>query len=91
MKRTYTKPLIAMESFQLNASLAAACSTQTDDATGLPGIAIHYGENTCTANEEKPGLGYFGAMCDDNVVDVGGDGNDGICYHAHEYGIFLAS
>ena len=90
MKRTYTKPLIAMESFQLNAAIAAACSQREG------GIAIHYGENSCLASEEMPGLDYFGIACQEaggkDVVSGGPDGNDGICYHGFIAGIvFLAS
>lgn len=74
MKKAYTKPLIAMESFQLNAAIAASCSSEG-------GIAINYGENTCTLEAEMPGLGFFGIACEINVVSPGSDDNDGFCYH----------
>jgi hypothetical protein len=68
-----------VESFQLDAAIAASCS-----ASGAQ--AINYSLKTCTAAEEEPGLGYFGAACATeggiNVETlVGGDGNDGFCYH----------
>ncbi len=73
MKKTYVKPYVAVESFQLDAAIAAACSTENK-------IALHFGMNTCTAEEEAPGLNYFGNLCVHNV-QVEGDGNDLICYH----------
>jgi len=88
MKRTYTKPLIAMESFQLNAAIAAACSQREG------GIAIHHAENTCTALEEIGDM-IFGTACGDNGgtdVNATPDANDEICYHGFLYGeVFLAS
>ena len=73
MKKTYTKPYILVESFQLDAAIASACSTQNK-------IALNYGMDTCTAAEEAPGLNYFGNLCVHDVK-VEGDGNDVICYH----------
>ncbi len=78
MKRTYTKPLIAMESFQLNAAIAGACST--DDK-----IAINYGENTCGFDKEGAidnQWAFFNYNnCDVDLTGPGGDGNDTECYH----------
>ena len=73
MKKTYTKPYIAVESFQLDAAIAASCSSENK-------LALHYSMNTCTAAEEAPGLNYFGNLCIHDV-QVEGDGNDLICYH----------
>ena len=79
MKKEYSKPYLLVESFQLDAAIAASCS-----ASGAE--AINYSLNTCTAMEEAPGLGYFGQACaanggDDVATLVGSDGNDGFCYH----------
>lgn len=71
MKRTYTKPLIAMESFQLNAAIAASCSSED-------GIAIHYGENTCTYDD---GQFFNYNNCQFDLTGPEGDGNDTDCYH----------
>lgn len=78
MKKTYTKPYIAVESFQLDAAIASACSTQGKYTLG-------YSMNTCTLEDNKgstefKGSHYFGGMCLDKV-DVEGDGDDLICYH----------
>lgn len=79
MKKEYKKPYLLVESFQLDAAIAGACKQ-----AGLTPIN-HY-LNTCTAAEEAPELGYFGAACEaaggDNVnLWEGGDSNDGFCYH----------
>ena len=87
MKKEYAKPYIMVESFQLNAAIAASCSSQ--GAT-----PIHYGVDTCTAQEEAPGLGYFGVQCDWDVNKVEFDENDTICYHGPKSDLsvmFLAS
>ena len=78
MKKEYSKPYLLVESFQLDAAIAASCSS-------LGVTPLNYSLNTCTAAEEKPGLGYFGAACATeggvNVETLGGDGNDEYCYH----------
>lgn len=72
MKKIYTKPYLAVESFQLNAAIAASCSSDG-------GIAIHYGESTCSDSA----TGYFAdvGVCSFDGNGKGGDGNDGPCYH----------
>ena len=50
MKKTYSKPYIAVESFQLDAAIASSCSS-----TGK--MPLHFGQNSCTSFEEAPGLG----------------------------------
>lgn len=80
MKKEYVKPFLAVESFQLDAAIAASCSQ-------LNRVTLGYTENTCTLVEEMPDLGYFGAACakEPSGVDVtlnpGSDVNDGFCYH----------
>lgn len=78
MKKTYSKPYIAVESFQLDAAIASACSADGKHALG-------YSMNSCTLEDNKgstefTGLHYFGNACIHNVM-VEGDGNDLICYH----------
>lgn len=77
MKKEYAKPYIIIESFQLNAAVAASCSSESK-------IPINYGVANCTDKEEA-GAGYFGLACDTDVSSYptigGGDGNDGFCYH----------
>ena len=73
MKKEYKKPYLLVESFQLNAAIAASCTSEGK-------TPINHGMNSCTAVEETPNLGFFGALCDDNV-QVDGDGNDYYCYH----------
>ena len=74
MKKTYKKPYIAVESFQLDAAIAASCS-----ATGKQAIN-HTLETNCTALEEV-GVAYFGPGCDPQIVNGDGTGNDTHCYH----------
>lgn len=74
MKKTYTKPYIAAESFQLNAAIASSCSSEGKQPLG-------FYEQSCNLAEEIPTLGYFGVACVHNVTKPGADDNDGICYH----------
>ena len=87
MKKAYSKPLIAVESFQLNAAIAASCSKDGK-------LAINYARNTCTDVEEG-GPGYFGTACADigltDIVNPGGDANDEFCYHGPVGDLFLQS
>jgi hypothetical protein len=73
MKKTYSKPYIAVESFQLDAAIASACSADGKQPLG-------YSMDTCNLVDEMPGLNYFGNACIHDVK-VEGDGNDLICYH----------
>ena len=73
MKKTYVKPYLAVESFQLDAAIAASCSQENK-------LSLGYTMDTCTAEEEDPNLNYFGNLCVHDV-QVEGDGNDLICYH----------
>lgn len=76
MKREYQKPYLAMESFQLNAAIAASC-------TSAGKSPINYGRYDCKLGDD-PGEQYdvyFGAVCDVDVYTQSGDGNDELCYH----------
>ena len=84
MKKTYVKPYIAVESFQLDAAIATSCSDSGKYALG-------HAVNDC-----KHESGYFGDACSPfDVTDFkGADGNDELCYHGPFPGIgdaFLAS
>lgn len=85
MKKKYVKPYIVIESFQLNAAVAASCSSEGK-------IPINYGEGTCNDMDEA-GTGYFGQACETNVTVSGGDDNDEFCYHGpiDPYATFLKS
>lgn len=58
MKREYIKPYLAVESFQLNAAIAGACSSK---------IALNHQVNDCTTHDEDgikdPNVYIFGAAC----------------------------
>lgn len=70
MKKKYIKPYLVVESFQLDAAIAASCSSQ-----GF--IPINYGENTCTFEGE-----FFNVFnCQTDLTGPDGDGNDTLCYH----------
>lgn len=71
MKRAYVKPIFAAESFQLDAAVAASCSSQ-----GY--IPIGYGENDCTFDN---GAFFNNDNCDVDLTGDVGDGNDTLCYH----------
>lgn len=71
MKREYKKPVLVVESFQLDAALAASCSSQ-----GY--IPINYGENNCTYDN---GQFFNGNNCQFDLTGPDGDGNDTPCYH----------
>ena len=67
MKKTYVKPQIAYESFQLSTSIAASCAL-------LGSVSAQY---ICPVYDEELGLNYFAdstALCD--TVPA----NSKICY-----------
>ena len=71
MKKVYMKPMIVIESFQLDATVAASCSSQ-----GY--TPINYGENSCSFDDGQ----YFNSNnCQMDLTGSGGDRNDTICYH----------
>ena len=73
MKKNYSKPYLAIETFQLDAAIASSCTS-----SGLQKLG--FSMDTCTLEEEQPGLNYFGDKCIHDVK-IEGDGNDLICYH----------
>ena len=76
MKRKYSKPVLVVESFQLDAAIAATCSEQNY-------IPINHYEDTCSFDNGQ----FFN--CNNCQLDLTGpekDGNDTTCYH----GPFLA-
>lgn len=71
MKKVYIKPYLAVESFQLNAAIAASCSEE-----GY--ITLGRYLNSCDDNE---GSGWFAEpLCDLDAVGEDGD-YDTPCYH----------
>ncbi len=80
MKKSYFKPTVGFESFQLSAELATACSMSGDQSPGKiqTSIAIHHGENDCTyANGQF--FNFFN--CSMDLTGPEFDGNDTLCYH----------
>lgn len=74
MKRKYSTPYLAVESFQLNAAIAASCSSQ-----GYMPLN-HYDYATC--KDHTVGGYFFNAdHCDVDLTPDDGDGSDTICYH----------
>ncbi len=59
MKRKYVKPYLLVESYQLDASVATACSAQPN------GQPIYYGETNCSFGGEY----YFDPRCAEDVVN----------------------
>ena len=83
MKKTYSKPYIAVESFQLDAAIAGSCSSYGK-------ISLGFYQDSCA---DESGPGYFGDACgrDPNGTDVtapGADANDRLCYHGPVPGVF---
>lgn len=76
MKKKYEKPILIIEPFQLDATVAASCSSNNYQPLG-------YTENDCGIDEITPGyFQFFGNNnCEMDLVGSGGDGNDTICYH----------
>lgn len=76
MKKEYAKPFLAVESFQLDAALAGACTDKY--------YQLNHDIESCV-NDEAPFV--FGDACDPDMVnnpsyDPGE--NNGICYQAFE-------
>ena len=73
MKKAYKKPFLGIESFQLNAAVAAACSTDKR-------IPIYHFEDGCSFPKDS---GQFFSLvnCQIDVTDGSVDGNDTVCYH----------
>lgn len=55
MRRKYKKPMIAVESFQLNATFAATCSVK---------VELNSGVHSCDLNDQ--GIPEFGQACEAN-------------------------
>lgn len=76
MKKKYEKPILAVESFQLDAAIAASCT-----GTGPEGskyATLGYTEDTCTYNNGQ----YFNLdNCQVDLTGPANDGNDTTCYH----------
>lgn len=75
MKRKYIKPVLAVESFQINAAIAGSCST---------GTPIGHYEEGCgygTSSEGNMFRFFNENTCDIDLTGDGGDDNDTPCYH----------
>lgn len=75
MKKEYSKPFLVLESFQLDAAIAASCSDE--------GIPLNHFIGSCF---ENTGDGYlFDNKCGVDLTAPGtGDVNDRMCYHGPE-------
>ncbi|MBE6984290.1 MAG: hypothetical protein E7434_01510 [Ruminococcaceae bacterium] len=71
MKREYVKPYLGLESFQLDAAVATACST-------LGFYPIRHREENCTFDDGQF-YNFFNCLID--LTDDTKDQNDAICYH----------
>ena len=77
MKKAYVKPYIAVESFQLNAAIAASCSS-----SGY--ISIGRSENACGYDEWSDNHWQFFNYdnCEVDLTDGATDDHNGTeCYH----------
>ena len=73
MKKAYTKPYLAVESFQLNAAVASSCSSQNK-------VAMNANVDTCNFEHVNAGITQFGLACPTNVMLSYGKFNT-YCYH----------
>ena len=90
MKRTYEKPMLTVDSFQLDAAIAASCSSEGK-------IPLGYADVSCL-QQNLPEIGLiFNSACDLDITakefKYGGDGNDTYCYHGpfNPNGLFMRS
>ncbi|CCX45972.1 uncharacterized protein BN455_01260 [Firmicutes bacterium CAG:103] len=68
MKKTYVRPEVYFESFELSANIATGCKLISNAA-----------ENACAVTDNDLGITYFtDAACGGNYTPPGG--NDGLCY-----------
>ena len=76
MRKKYEKPLLIIESFQLDATIAASCSSNNY-------VPLGYTEKECGIDEIYEGYYQFFSSynCEMDLVGSSGDGNDTICYH----------
>lgn len=72
MKRTYAKPYLIVEPFQLD-SAVASCSSEG-------GLALHFSAKDCNLEDERPGFSWFGFACENSIYDV--QEGDTACYNA---------
>lgn len=73
MKKAYTKPYLAVESFQLDATVAGSCRDENK-------IPMNSGVENCNFEKFNPGITQFGPACITNVLATYGDFNT-FCYH----------
>ncbi len=68
--KKYTKPYLLVESFQLDAAIAAGSCSEKAGQDGKGGIAINYGVNSCVYKDDGGDL-WFGNNCGaaGNVMD----------------------
>lgn len=83
MKKVYMKPMIVIESFQLDASIAGTCRTDAE-SLGKEYIKLNFTETGCIHDG-----GFFSSVnaCGIDVTGSGGDDNDTICYHGPIAGV----
>ena len=75
MKKAYTKPYLAVESFQLDAAIANSCSSEGK-------LAINSGVNDCTFRAIDPNITQFGPACSIDIVNFNTYGRyNTFCYH----------
>lgn len=75
MKKAYNKPFIMVELFQLDAAMAASCTSEKK-------APLNHTINDCWSSD-LPGsdAGYWTSGSCNHDPAVEGDGNDYICYH----------
>ena len=80
MKKSYSKPVVGFEAFQIDAAIAGSCKDPS--AQGVGGywkhIPINHYENSCSYAEGQ----FFNFFnCSMDLTGPEFDGNDTICYH----------
>ena len=78
MKKSYSKPQIAVESLQLDQPIAAGCTADFDDVRSLVDLGYFTSERNCATE-----IPTYGPIFPE-------DGHDTICYHSNIQIAFLS-
>lgn len=81
MKKEYRKPILLVESFQLDAAVAAVCSEEG-------GRPLNHSIGDCWDNTEDKYIFSDDLACGfDATIGDAADPNDSACYHGPELGV----
>lgn len=77
MKKEYKKPIVVIETFQLDAAIAGSCKEDAE-ALNKKYEKLGFSPDSCTFM----GGEFFNSFnCQMDLTGEGGDSNDTVCYH----------